>query len=262
MIPRGIYVPLVASLLLAGCGVKWIPLPDGATIDPATRSAIQSRDGVTITVQASAWRGSPAALEAYVTPIAFHVLNGTTQVLRITSEDFALFDEAGRQSTPLPPERVAAMFWSGGEPVGGSTALTVESGVFRPIRHRPFIHNPFLFPDPFFWPPWWWEPWPPPGYGADIFLQALPLGRVYPGAQIRGFVYFARVDLTARRLTLRVDYSWEGTGSRTEMLFTFAAESVAGSPAGAARDNRAEASGRLDRQVPRPVRAPSSAQKN
>ena len=219
-------LPLLACVLIVtGCaGIRWVPLPDGAAVDPAARSATQSRDGVTITVQASAWRGSPAALESYVTPLAFHVVNGGAQVLLMRGEDLVLFDEQRRQSTPLPPERVAAMFWSAVAPAGVNLALSVEaSSTVRPIRHRPFLH------DPFFWPPWWWEPWPPPERVDDVFLQALPLGRVYPGAQVRGFVYFTRVDPTARHLTLHVGYAWEGAGTHGEMIFTFAAES-AGTP--------------------------------
>ena len=222
-------LPLLASvLILTGCaGIRWMPLPDGAAVDPATRSAAQSRDGVTMTVQASAWRGSPAALEAYVTPIAFHVANGGSQILRIGGEDLVLFDELNRQSTPLPPERVAAMFRSAVGPAWVSMALAVETGSVRPIRHRRFIDDPF-FPHPFFWRPWWWEPWPPPERVDDLFLQALPLGRIYPGAQIRGFVYFTKVDPTARRLTLRIGYTFEGGGAPGEMIFTFAAEGKSG----------------------------------
>ena len=153
-------LPLLVLFLLTGCaGVTWVPLPDGATVDPATQSATQSRDGVTMTVQASAWRGSPAGLDLYVTPIAIHVVNGSAMILKISGEDLVIFDEARRQSTPLPPERVAAMFRSAVTPAGVSLALSVEAGSnVRPIRHRPFVHDS-LFWDPFFWPPpWWWGP--------------------------------------------------------------------------------------------------------
>ncbi len=68
----------------------------------------------------------------------------------------------------------------------------------------------------------------PPERVDDLFTQALPFGRIYPGAQIRGFVYFSRVDPAARRLRLRVGYAWEGQGPPGEMLFTFAAESATG----------------------------------
>lgn len=232
---RGRTFGLLAVLfLLTGCtGVRWVPLPDGATVDPATQSATQSQDGVTITVQPSAWRGSPASLELYVTPIAFHVVNGSAKVLKIGGEDLVIFDEARRQSTPVPPERVAAMFRSANAPSWVSATLSVESNSrVQPIRHRPFVHDPFFW-DPFFWPPpWWWGPWPPAERVDDLFVQALPLGRVYPAAQIRGFVYFTRVDPAARRLTLRVGYAWEGAGTPGEMLFSFAAQPPAGGAGG------------------------------
>ena len=227
------FLPLLVLFLLTGCaGVRWIPVPDGATIDPATQSATQSRDGVTVTVQASAWRGSPTGLDLYVTPIAIHVVNGSAMILKISGEDLVIFDEARRQSTPLPPERVAAMFRSAGAPAGVSLALSVAAGSnVRPIRHRPFVRDP-LFWDPFFWPPWWWERWPPAERVDDLFLEALPLGRVYPAAQIRGFVYFTRVDPAARHLTLRVGYAWEGAGTPGEMIFRFAAQPLAGGAGG------------------------------
>ena len=216
---------LASVLILAGCaGMRWVPLPDGATIDPAARSATQSRDGVTITVQASAWQGSPVGLEAYVTPMALHVVNGTGGILRIGPEDLALFDEARRQSTPMPPERVAAIFRRVEWPGVPHFRLALESEWPILIGHRRVMHDPL--PRPFFWSPWWWDPWPPPERVDDLFTQALPFGRIYPGAQIRGFVYFSPVDPAARRLALRVGYSWEGGQSPSgEMLFLFAAES-------------------------------------
>jgi hypothetical protein len=66
----------------------------GAAVDPVARRVQVSADGVVLTVRGSAWEGSPAYLDDYVTPFHLHLANGTAWPLGYGYPDLRLFDDA------------------------------------------------------------------------------------------------------------------------------------------------------------------------
>src|SRR3990172_11404600 len=85
---------ILAIIFLAGCASRrLVPLPDGGLINPELRSAMKTDNGVTVTVQASAWHGTPSDLGRYVTSLYVVIQNDTTMSLALGYDDLMLFDE-------------------------------------------------------------------------------------------------------------------------------------------------------------------------
>ncbi len=221
---------VLVALLLAGCaaGPRVVPVPAaGVVLDPGQRSATAQADGVQVVVRPSAWRGSPPYLSSYVTPFHLLIVNGTTLTLRYDYADLKLFDEARFQYTALPPADVARILRAvGGTSPAAPVALAAAGLSSAPLHWR----------RPFSWDPWWWGnpsypyAWPPPRHD-DIFIQALPVGALDPGARTEGFVYFPRLRPDARRLTLEFHHRL-GDAPRV-LTLPFAVERVSGEPVSA-----------------------------
>jgi hypothetical protein len=198
---RGIVVGLAAALVTACAAPRIVPVPEaGVEIDAAQGSARVTAAGVELAVQPSAWRGSPWDLDHYVTPFLVSLSNGTTEALDYDYTGFRLFDDSRFQYTALPPAEVERIFrW------GATDSVRLAATASPPpiLRRR-------IVPDP---TDWWWDrygygwygwPWyyPPPRPLGDIYLRALPMGALHPGARLEGYVYFLRLRKDARRLTL------------------------------------------------------------
>ena len=210
------WLALVCLPLLAGCATpRLVPLPDGGVVDSALRRATQTRDGVTVTVQAGAWMGTPRELELYVLPVHVALRNDTSAGVTITAQDIVLLDDEGRQYNPIPPAEVAQMLQA-------AAFRATPSVVFAPWPHRRSLASPYFY-DPFYDPfgPWWY---PAPRYVPvhDIFGLALQPGVVRPGARLEGVVYFARPARSARQFELVVAYQVDGVPGRQELRFPFA----------------------------------------
>ncbi len=190
----------LALMLAAGCASpRIVPVPAaGVRIDAAQGLASVGADGVELAVQPSVWRGSPWDLRDYVTPFLVTLSNGAGAPVEYDYPDFRLFDDARFQYTALPPAEVERILR---RRAGGEVRLAATSSPPPVLRRR-------VVPDP---SDWWWDrygwygwPWyyprlPPVG---DVYLRALPMGALQPGARLEGFVYFPRLRADARGLTL------------------------------------------------------------
>jgi hypothetical protein len=175
---RDIVVSLAALLLAACAAPRIVPVPAaGVQVDPAQGTASVAAEGVTLAVQPSAWDGSPSNLRDYVTPFLVSLSNDAATPLDYDYTGFRLFDDSRFQYTALPPTEVERLLrWS---------------------------------PAPVDW--WWyrygWYGWPwyypalPPPLG-DVYARALPMGALYPGARLEGYIYFLRLRKDVRRVTL------------------------------------------------------------
>jgi hypothetical protein len=193
----------LAGTLVVGCAApRIVPVrAAGAQIDAEQGTASVAAEGVALAVRPSAWRGSPWDLRDFVTPFFVGLSNGAPAPLHYDYTGFRLFDDARFQYTALPPAEVERILrWrAGGE---GRLAAT---GSPPPILRRRFV------PDPV-WDGWWWNrygwyggPWyyyPGPAPLGEVYVRALPMGTLQPGARLEGFVYFPRLRDAARGLTL------------------------------------------------------------
>lgn len=187
--------------LLAGCaGARIVPLPAGdARVDPAAGTTTIATGEVELVVQVSAWRGNPSDLPGYVTPFLVRLANGAAAPMTYDYLSFRLRDDHRFQYTALAPADVERIFRAR---THGAVQLAASSP--PPVLRRR------IGPDPF-WDYWWWDrygwPWyhPPPRL-EDIYLRALPMGDLQPGARLEGFVYFPRLRPEARQLAFEFHY--------------------------------------------------------
>jgi hypothetical protein len=187
-------------VLATGCAApRIVPVPaTGVQIDAGTGAASVARDGVALTVQPSAWRGSPWDLRDYVTPFLVTLSNGAAVPLQYDYIGFRLFDDARFQYTALPPVEVERILrWSAGDGV----RLAATSSPPPVIRRRVGPEPTDWWWDRYRWYgwPWYYPPYPPTG---DVYLRALPMGGLEPAARLEGFVYFPRLRGAARQLSL------------------------------------------------------------
>lgn len=210
-------LPLLLSL--AACAApRPVPLPDGGVVDANRASATQTRDGLTVTVRARAWTGTPGDLEDHVLPLHVVVRNDTGAGVSVAPRDIVLLDDEGRQYSARPPGEVAQLLQA--YAVGA-----VPPVIFAPWPHRYALAYPYFY-DPFYGPlgPWWWYPSPRYRPVQDIFGLAFQGGDVRPDARHEGFVYFPRPLPSARRFDVIVGYRVEGAPARAELRFPFALE--------------------------------------
>ena len=186
-------------MLVAGCAVPQIvPVPAaGVQIDVGQKSASVEAGDVQLTVQPSAWRGSPWHLRDYVTPFLVSLTNGAATPLEYDYTGFRLFDDSRFQYTALPPSEVERILrWRARDEVRLAAISSPP-----PLLRRRVVSDPFG---------WWWDPfgwygwpgyWPGPPPLGDLYLYALPMGTLQPDARLDGFVYFPRLRGAARRLS-------------------------------------------------------------
>lgn len=195
-------LPVVIGLfviLAAGCATsRIVPVPAaGIRIDPTQGIASVSGEGVELTVQPSAWKGSPWDLRNYVTPFLVGISNDTAAAVDFDFESFRLFDDSRFQYTALPPIEVERILrWR----AQGEVRLAAMGS--RP----PVVRRPVVPVAPGWWGPygWWGWPWYYPGFPppSDIYLRALPMGALQASARLEGFVYFPLLRGDAHAFTL------------------------------------------------------------
>ena len=203
-------------MLAAGCATaRIVPIAaEGVRIDAAQGVASVAGEGLELTVQPSAWRGSPWDLPDFVTPFLVNLANDAAVPVAYDYDSFRIFDESRFQYTALPPIEVERILrWR----AQGDVRLAALSSP-PPVIHRQVV------PDvPVGW--WggygccWWPGWPwyYPRYPAlgEIYLHALPMGALQPAARLEGFVYFPRLRPEARVLTLEFHHM---VGERPQVL--------------------------------------------
>ena len=161
----------------------------GVRIDAAQSVASVTGDGVELTVQPSAWRGSPWDLRDFVTPFLVTLANDAAAPVEYDYVDFRLFDDARFQYTALPPVEVERILrWraqgevrlaapSSPPPVHPSPGRPRALGLVLRLRLGLVAGLALVLPAAY------------PALG-DIYLRALPMGALQPAARLEGFVYF------------------------------------------------------------------------
>jgi hypothetical protein len=170
----------------------------GVQLDAAQRTASVAADGVELAVQPSAWRGQPWDLDYYVAPFLVSLFNGTASALQYDYPSFRLFDDRRFQYTALPPFEVERILRWRADGLDRLAALSSPP----PILRRRVVPGPYWDSaglDRYEWYGWPWYGRPPIG---DIYLRALAMGPLQPGARLEGFVYFPRLRSDARGLRL------------------------------------------------------------
>ena len=219
-------LPALAALLLAGCTApRIVPVPaPGIQIDAAQTTASVAGEGVELAVQGSAWRGSPWDLDDYVTPFRVSLTNGSTSPLHYEYQGFWVFDDSSFQYTALPPVEVERILRSRAEWPDRLAAISSPP----PIIRRRIVTEPIWYP--WAWAPYGWYDWPRYYRGVpfdDVYLHALAMGPLQPGARLEGFVYFPRLRSEARGLRLEFHHQVGDLSRVLTLSFAIARENAA-----------------------------------
>ena len=165
-------VTLITLLTLVGLSTVSACIHRGELVAEDGRRRMVARDpqsGLSIVLTAGAWDGSPADLDQDLTVIHALVANMGSTPVRLAPGDLDLIDSRGFRHELLD--------------AGGSF---VQSGAsdrgYHPGRSLNYGRLE-------------WQ-------GGDVNASALPWGTLAPGTQMRGYLYFRRLDHTANAATL------------------------------------------------------------
>lgn len=179
--------PVAVLLLLAGCAAGPGPPPA-----PAAATAGE----VEVAASAGAWRGWPAELSRFATPIHVRVVNRGAAPVRLSHDDFALIAGGRRLPAVLPyevrgvvyappPAELPSAGFSLDDPL--ATRDWVLHGTPAAAEADPArVGEQFALPSP------------------DMLDHALAEGVVQPGARASGFVYFEPLGAPAGPTDLSV----------------------------------------------------------
>lgn len=219
----------LALSLIAGCAAetKLRPTPEAGVVQGNNSSAITEQQGVRLTADGAAWRGSPSDLERRLTPIYVHVENQGDRPLRLEYKDFALVGQESRfrysALSPLTLRR-ATTSRDTQAPATISPAMAPRGGVWVGPGPGPWRRG---------WGPGWGPGWYGPGWGsafndpyywgpnyydqsratADMINNALPQGTLEPGGTVDGFLYFQGVTRRESGVTLQLKLVDAETGA-------------------------------------------------
>ncbi len=153
---------LLALVLTGSAALACIPRGDLVARDGSRRMMARDPDtGLTVILTLGAWEGNPSNLDQDITVIHALVANMGTSTIRLAPGDIDLFDERGFRRELLD--------------AGGSFLVSGESDKgYHPGRTYDFGRIE-------------WN-------GGDVGATALPWGLLKPGTQMRGYIYFQRLD--------------------------------------------------------------------
>jgi hypothetical protein len=196
---RVVLAVLVASLSACGTQPQLLPASGDTSAIGRRSLAVESRSGVTVMADGSAWDGSPKNLPIEVTPVWVTLHNATGRPLRVQYDEFVLRGASGAIYIALAPYVLRA---SVSKPV-----FEVPDGGYFDKFHVAAYLAPF-YP----WLPVWKGPLP---YGpstnsvarrtgastASMLDGALPEGVMENSGTASGFLYFQKVDVREDRAT-------------------------------------------------------------
>jgi hypothetical protein len=176
---RALYL-VPAALLLLSCAPSLIPVPTpDAIADAKSNSLTLTKDGITVSVYAEAWRYDPMDVGNAFTPFLIAVSNNTDEDIAIREDSIFMYDNNNVQYGVVGAEAV----------------------------DRATVSGSYTYPPMVFWggaySEWggWglgWSPYHPyypyDRYASDVVPLAFHFGPITAGARIHGFVYLQRLS--------------------------------------------------------------------
>jgi hypothetical protein len=164
--------------------------------------------GVHFTVFPNTWSAYPLDLWRYYTPVEVKIENTRNEEVPIRYEDFVALDDGQQQYRAVQPAEVArAVFGlSNLSPPLSRPRPDLLAGPWYPYGrgywggpfYRPY--GPWWYYDPYYYP---YYPYAWPGSGArDVLALGLREGRLLPGANVQGFLFFQQATARGTALTL------------------------------------------------------------
>lgn len=174
-----------AALLAVGC------LHRGQLVASDGGRRMVARDpqtNISVVLTTGAWDGSPSDLDDDLTVIHALVSNMGTTPVRLAPGDLDLVDDRGFRRELLD--------------AGGSFVLSGENDRgYHPGRNLDYGRIE-------------WQ-------GGDVNSSALPWGMLAPGTQMRGYLYFRRIDNSANAATLTWHFHSDQNVPLVDLAFDF-----------------------------------------
>lgn len=222
---RATLAALLAALILFGCAGPRLEFVSA----PAQPSITLTDVEIQLTILPNTWNGYPSDLSSYYTPMEIRIQNDRTEEIQVRYSDFIAVDDARNQYRAVAPIEVARALLGARWPYSN---LPSDYGRSMPPQ-SPLFAGPWgLYGWPY--PPWypyyrpfypdhfysgysyWWNR--PTGY--DILTMGLREGRVLPGAQVQGFLYFQFATQKGGLLTL----TWTAVSDTGKSLATLSTQ--------------------------------------
>ena len=205
---------IVLFTLVSSCReyVKLTPAPQALEIADMNAAAVSAIAGVSVTVQAAAWKGA-TAIKREVTPLKVTIENNSGGDIRLSYTNFALISPTGEHFAALPPYAIEGSIE---EPV----TAEAHPGIISPrFYHHGFTISPYyspfydglsVFNGPFYYDPYYydryytyWEEIELPT--LEMLQEALPEGVIEDKGKVIGFLYFETVSPDIKRVSFRMD---------------------------------------------------------
>jgi hypothetical protein len=166
-------------------GVPLVPAAAGQ--EPEEMGRMTTPGGVTLSVVADKWDGTPPHLTEVI-PLLVTVENNGRVPIRLTYRDFLLTGDE-ESSTALAASEISGHET---EAVGGVGPHYPWAGYYGPYG----LHSGYWYGGPYIYDPWYYPTyyvrWTLPT--EDMIRKALPEQVLEPGDRIRGFLYFDDID--------------------------------------------------------------------
>jgi hypothetical protein len=180
----------ISFLFFTACSVKIQPIPTpDVTYDSKNNTLSATKDNITVTVEVAPQTYSFYGLEDNFVIFYVKVENGNDRELTISPEDFLLLDDKSHQVNIIKVEDVAKiieqnLFYLIPYPYIGyySESLNYYEGRYLYNPSAPHIY---------------------PVSPREIYLDAMPWGRVIPKAHVKGKIYFRKKTSEAKFLELK-----------------------------------------------------------
>jgi hypothetical protein len=202
---RALYL-VPAALLLLSCAPSLIPAPTAEGIaDVRSRSLTLTKESITISVYADAWRYDPMDVGSAFTPFLVAISNNTGHDIALHEDSVFMYDDNNVQYGVVPAEAV--------------DRATASSYAYPPVVFWGGGYNE--------WSHWGmgWSPYhyPYDRYASDVVPLAFRFGPVTAGARIHGFVYLQRLATSIGRVKLVITPTTV-TGAAVSFTFPFVFE--------------------------------------
>ncbi|MCX7771038.1 MAG: hypothetical protein N2202_08160 [Proteobacteria bacterium] len=181
---------LILFFTLLSCGVKLEPVvTSDVTLDKEKNALLSTKENITVTVQIAPQSYSFYGMEDTFAIFYVTIENGRDKEIYINPEDFVLFDDKMHQVNVIKVEDVAKiveqnLFYLIPYPYIGyySESLNYYEGRYLYNPSAPHIY---------------------PVSPREIYLDALPWGKIMPKAHVKGKIYFKKRVSEAKALELR-----------------------------------------------------------
>jgi hypothetical protein len=155
--------------------------------------------GVSVVLTLGAWDGDPPGLAQELTVVHVLVANMGTAPVRIAPGDFELVDERGFAYDVFDTGGSFQVVDTAAGGAAGGGAVTVRVGRGYPNGRSDRVRSFQV--------------------GGDVAAAALPWGYLQPGTQVRGYVYFERLEDSAHRGRLVWHLAREGDQPLADLQF-------------------------------------------